>query len=82
MKHLIDLLDRGELYDIFRNFGDMSGLGVSLRDLEGKELRKYSKKNEDIAAECLKYQRSRGKERQPVPEEILRHKPDVNLKKR
>ena len=27
-------------------------------DLEGKELRKYSKKNEDIAAECLKYQRS------------------------
>ena len=51
-------------------------------DLEGKELRKYSKKNEDIAAECLKYQRSRGKERQPVPEEILRHKPDVNLKKR
>jgi len=51
-------------------------------DLEGKELRKYSKKNEDIAAECLKYQRSRGRERQPVPEEILRHKPDVNLKKR
>ena len=51
-------------------------------DLEGKELRKYSKKNEDIAAECLKYQRSRGKERRPVPEEILRHKPDVNLKKR
>ena len=51
-------------------------------DLEGKELRKYSKKNEDIAAECLKYQRSRGKERQPMPEEILRHKPDVNLKKR
>lgn len=51
-------------------------------DLEGKELRKYSKKNEDIAAECLKYQRSRGKERQPVPEEILRHKLDVNLKKR
>ena len=43
MKHLIDLLDRGELYDIFRNFGDMSGLGVSLRDLEGKELMSYYK---------------------------------------
>ena len=26
MKHLIDLLDRGELYDIFRNLGDMSGI--------------------------------------------------------
>lgn len=36
MKHLIDLLDRGELYDIFRNFGDMSGLGVSLAGSGGK----------------------------------------------
>ena len=62
MKHLIDLLDRGELYDIFRNFGDMSGLGVSLRDLEGKELMSYykdgrvhlqhDKRQSDLCKEC------------------------------
>ncbi|MBQ7916015.1 MAG: PocR ligand-binding domain-containing protein, partial [Firmicutes bacterium] len=43
MKNLAELLDRSELYDIFKNFGDMSGLGVSLRDLEGNDMLSYYK---------------------------------------
>lgn len=49
-------------------------------NLEGKELRKYTKKNEEIAAECLKYQQ--GRKSMPVPEKALVPKPDMKPKKR
>lgn len=44
-------------------------------NLEGKELRKYVKKNEEIATECLKYQRSRWRTDVPSLEKILLQKP-------
>jgi hypothetical protein len=43
-------------------------------DLEGKELRKYAKKNEEIATECLKYQRGRWKADAPSLEKMLLEK--------
>ena len=43
MNELSELLDRNELYDIFKNFAFMTGLGVSLRDLDGKDAMSYYK---------------------------------------
>lgn len=43
MKELSELLDRQELYDIFKNFAFMTGLGVSLRDLDGNDAMSYYK---------------------------------------
>lgn len=43
MKELSELLDRRELYDIFKNFAFMTGLGVSLRDLDGNDAMSYYK---------------------------------------
>jgi hypothetical protein len=40
-------------------------------DLEGKELRKYAKKNEEIATECLKHQRGGWKADAPTLEKML-----------
>ncbi len=41
---------------------------------EGKELRKYEKKNEEIATECLKYQRSKWRTDAPSLEKTLLEK--------
>lgn len=43
MSDISSLLDRGELLDIFRNFSQLTGLGVSLCDLDGNEAVSYYK---------------------------------------
>ena len=43
-------------------------------NLEGKKIRTYTKKNEDIATECLKHQRSRWRSNDPSLEKILLQK--------
>ncbi len=43
MKDIASLLDRDELYDIFKNFSTVTGLGISLCDLDGEDIMSYYK---------------------------------------
>ena len=53
MIELENLLSSGELYDIFRDFAQMTGLGVSLRDTEGNNLLSYYRDEKSCACQIF-----------------------------
>ena len=53
IEDLSRLLDRDELSEIFRNFSDLTGLNVSLRDLSGQDIVSFFREESDCICKMI-----------------------------